>query len=184
MENNENTISIQQVNQNISDNSNILVETSWAGSATLKQALAVHQVVIIHFLRDLGCIYCRGLVDRLYKTAQQKQNLPPLLFVHFDSVSNGQAFFQEHFPNSLHIADTEQKLYQLFGIQKITWASFLNFKMWLTGISFFLKGYFPKKQTDPSILSGTFLLKEGSVIWKHLARYPGDDTLFPSITSR
>ena len=155
------------------------VETSWAGKITLKELFASKQLIIIHFLRNFGCIYCHSLVDSLYAAIQQNPKLPPVAFVHLEDLETGKNFFKERFPGALHIADTEQQLYQLFGIKKFSILSFLNFKMLWKGVVLFAKGYRPGAQIHPQILSGTFLVSNGSVIWGHQASYPGDDKLFP-----
>jgi hypothetical protein len=133
--------------------------------------------VILHFLRHLGCIYCKHSVDMLGKLREAEPNFPPIYFVHQSPVEKGDAFFGTRYPNVGHISDPELELYNLFGIKSLNPVNLLNPKGVVKGFQLTAKGYRNELKDTGNIwiLSGTFLFQEGQLIWTHRASFAGDE---------
>lgn len=143
----------------------------------LSELVKSEGIIIVHFLRHLGCIFCRRSVEQLYKLKQETPNFPTIYFVHQSSVAKGENFFNEFFPGAPHISDPKLKLYKFFGIKSLGGFQLLNPKMIMKGIQLTLEGYRNKIFGNGNImlLSGTFLFKDGQLIWKKVAEYAGDE---------
>jgi hypothetical protein len=144
-------------------------------SNRLNELINSNRIVIIHFLRHLGCLFCKHTVDEFYRFRQENPSFPPVYFVHQSSTEIGEKFFGQHYPGAAHISDTSLNLYHLFHIKRAKPANLLNpFMLW-KGMQLTLKGYRNKSGFgDELLLSGTFLFLDGKLVWSHLAKNPGD----------
>jgi len=142
----------------------------------LAELVASEPMVLLHFLRHLGCIYCKHTVEQLRELTQQMPRFPTIYFVHQSPVEVGHDFFAERFPGARHISDPKRKLFQLFGINRLKGFNLLNPKMFMLGIQLMRKGHRNEMGFgDIMMLSGTFLFRDGKLIWKHRAQFAGDD---------
>lgn len=140
------------------------------------ELLSKDKLVIFHFLRHLGCIFCQHSVDQLYQLSQKNSQFPTIYFVHQGTLEAGDVFFTLHFPNARHIADPDLQLYKHFGIHKLEGFNIFNPKMIWKGILLTLKGYLNRyKGGNVALLSGTFLFNNGNLVWRHYAKYAGDE---------
>lgn len=148
--------------------------------STLAEVVNSRPIVILHFLRHLGCLYCKAQVDGLYNLQQQHPGFPPIIFVHQSSVEKGDVFFAKHFPGAAHISDPQLDLYRLFSIRRLQGLNLINPLMVLKGIWLTLRGYVNRVGGfgDIMILSGTFLFRQGKLAWSHRARWAGDEPNF------
>lgn len=152
---------------------------------SLPQLVGSSKIVILHFLRHLGCIYCQNAVDQLYKLSQTDSSFPPVIFVHQSPPEAGETFFSEHFPGASHISDTELSLYNLFGIRNLKGLHFFDPRMLWKGTRLFLKGYRQEKtQGKWNLLSGTFLFLNGRLVWQHRPTRAGDEPRWNAIIPR
>lgn len=143
---------------------------------TLKEVIDSEQIIILHFLRHLGCMYCKYTVDQLYELVRKTPKFPKIIFVHQGTPEEGDDFFSKHFPNASHISDPKLGLYSLFKINRLEGVSWFHPKMILKGIKILSGGYSNNLiGQDVKILSGTFLFNKGKLIWQHRAKYAGDD---------
>jgi thiol-disulfide isomerase/thioredoxin len=144
---------------------------------TLWDVVHSEQVVIVHFLRHLGCIFCQYGVDQLHELKQKDPRFPTIFFVHQSPPDVAEAFFAKHFPGAPHISDPKQNLYRRFGILRLNAGSLFNPLSILKGIKITLSGYATRLFTkdDVWVLSGTFLFNVGKLIWSHRAKFAGDD---------
>ncbi|MCE3007064.1 MAG: hypothetical protein LW884_01770 [Bacteroidetes bacterium] len=147
---------------------------------TLPELIASKDILILHFLRHLGCMFCKGQVDELQRLKQENPRFPDIIFVHHDTPERGEAFFAHHYPGAMHISDPELELYRLFGIRRLGGLQLLNPLMILKGIWLGLKGYrnITKGHRHIMQLSGTFLFFRGKLAWSHRAKYAGDQPNF------
>jgi hypothetical protein len=146
-------------------------------STQLETLIQSESIVILHFLRHLGCVYCQYNVDQLHRLKQENPRFPTIYFVHQGDLERGNAFFDKHFPGAPHISDPQRELYQLFGILRISGWNLLHPKMILKGFQLMLKGYWNKihRNDEMLLLSGTFLFYNGQLKWSHRARFAGDE---------
>jgi hypothetical protein len=134
------------------------------------------RLVILHFLRHLGCAFCKHSVDKFRKLCESTK-FPPIYFVHSSPAEVGEAFFQERFPTAAHIADPEHKLYKLFGIKRMPYWKLFS-PVFITRMIYLSLSGYPNEYNgygDTKMLTGTFLFKDGKLLWSHRATMPGDD---------
>lgn len=145
-------------------------------ATTLRGVLDSEKMVILHFLRHLGCIYCKHSVDQLYKVKQQSAKFPTIYFVHQSTIQSAEDFFAERFPGAPHMSNPSLDLYRLYGIERLNPMQFLNPLQISVGVKSLLSG---NVQTAPEgdvwVLSGTFLYNNGRLVWCHRAQFAGDD---------
>lgn len=152
-------------------------------AATLPGVLDSSGIVILHFLRHLGCLYCKAEVDKLYHLRQQQPGFPPIVFVHQSDPQQAEAFFAKHYPGAPHIADPRFELYRLFGIRRLQGLHLVNPRMILKGIVLSLRGYRNRiGQGNMLLLSGTFLFYKGQLRWSHRARFAGEEPSWDKLT--
>lgn len=145
-------------------------------SDALPELLNTQKIVILHFLRHLGCLYCKNAVDQLYKLSTQDPGFPRIIFVHQSPIDIGEAFFEKHFPGASHISDPELSLYNLFGIQSLKGLRYLDPRMIFKGLKLLLMGYSNRLgMGNVKLLSGTFLFLNGKLVWQHVAKRAGDE---------
>lgn len=145
-------------------------------ASTLPELVASESIVILHFLRHLGCLYCRQSVSDLYAFVQQQRRFPPIYFVHQSPVEQANDFFAKHYPGARHISDPKLALYNLFAINRLNPVQFMNPLQIMKGVQAFIKGHRQEApQGNEWVLSGTFLFHNGKLRWQHRATYAGDD---------
>lgn len=145
-------------------------------AASLQGLIASQNIVLLHFLRHLGCLYCTHSVQELYRFAQGQVRFPPLYFVHQSPVAEATLFFDTYFPGARHISDPALSLYRLFEIRRLNPVQFLNPLQIAKGAAAMLRGHRQNEvKGDQWVLSGTFLFYEGQLRWQHRATYAGDD---------
>lgn len=143
---------------------------------SLHELMNARKMVILHFLRHLGCIFCKHSVANLRELNEANPGFPPIVFVHQSPLEQGESFFDEYYPSAAHISDPELKLYELFEINRLSGLQWLNPGMFMKGTLAFLKGHRQTKaQGQEDILSGTFLFNKGHLVWQHRATYAGDE---------
>ncbi|RMF53014.1 MAG: hypothetical protein D6750_01495 [Bacteroidetes bacterium] len=145
-------------------------------ASTLRGVLSAYPVVWLQFLRHLGCIYCKGLVTDIRDfLAQWTDRAPFLVFVHPNTLEEGQRFFQVYYPGAAHIADPTLRLYRLFRVRRASLLSEIHPRNLLRGLTLLRRGFTNEKPTaDPWILHATFLFHEGNLIWSYYARRLSD----------
>lgn len=149
---------------------------------TLKGILASAPFVWLQFLRHLGCIYCKGLVQdiRTFLHSWGKEPRPSLIFIHPNTLSEGTAFFEQVYPEAPHIADPNLKLYRAFHVRRANLLAQLTptnlWRFWhLTR-----RGLTNDKPTaDPLVLHASFLFYHEKLIWKSYAKHLGDVPNWP-----
>lgn len=144
-------------------------------ATTLPELIRAEKMVILHFLRHLGCIFCKHSVRELRKLAETSK-FPPITFVHQSTVPQAEEFFAEYYPGARHISDPRLDLYERFEIRRLEGAQVLNPNMYLIGFQSLMSGNRQgATQGDALVLSGTFLFNNGRLVWSHRAKYAGDD---------
>jgi thiol-disulfide isomerase/thioredoxin len=146
-------------------------------STNLQETLDSEPLVILYFLRHLGCTHCKYLVNQLAELKRDLPRFPDVIFVHMEDLDEGEAFFAENYPGARHISDPNKELYDLFGIKRGGTKELLNPRMIGRTIQRMFKGYSNtvKPTADASMLSGMFLFRSGNPIWAHRATFAGDD---------
>ena len=140
------------------------------------EILDAEPLVVVYFLRHLGCVHCRHLVNELNKLKRNNPRFPKIIFVHQEPLAKGKDFFKVWFDDAAHVSDPDKVLYDLFGINRAKTASLFSPKTVVkSALRVFKVGQTLVPTADPKILSGMFLFKDGDLLWAHRAKTMGDD---------
>lgn len=145
----------------------------------LTELLQKYPLVILVFLRQLGCTFCKTMVLNLKKLNEEDPNFPPIIFVHQGTIEQGNAFFEEFWKNQIHISNPDLSLFHFFKIRIGKVKDVIGIRTFIKGFISLLKNGLKIRQTkkigDGRMLSGTFLFQKGKLIWAHRAKYAGDE---------
>ncbi len=143
---------------------------------SIKDILEAEPLVVVYFLRHLGCVHCRHLVNQLNKMRQNNPRFPKVIFVHQEDIQKGAKFFEVWFPDAAHISDPTKTLYETFNIKRAKTSSLFAPKTIAKSFTRLFKvGQALVPTADPNLLSGMFLFKDGDLLWAHRANTIGDD---------
>lgn len=145
--------------------------------STLPEVVRSAPFVWLQFLRHLGCIYCKGLVQdiRAFLRSWEASAPPFIVFVHPNTVEEGREFFARYYPGAPAIADPEERLYRLFRVRKVN--PLLELRLSTVGRLFALlrRGLWNERPTaNPSLLHASFLFREGKLVWSYYAKHMSD----------
>ncbi len=142
-------------------------------ASSLIELLRAHPFVWLQFLRHLGCIYCKGIVQdiRVFLQHWQGQAKPVLFFVHPNTLEEGERFFSEFYPGAAHIADPSLQLYRLFRVRRASLFGQLRlanaWRVW----QLLRRGLSNDRPTaDPYLLHASFLFHQGTLVWSYYAK--------------
>jgi hypothetical protein len=97
------------------------------------------------------------------------------LFVHQASVEAGNAFFAKRAPDARAIADCDGTLFSAFALQRGSLMQLLGPRVIWSGLKAFFRGHMVGIPTsDPTRLSGCFLVHNREVLWSFRAQHTGD----------
>lgn len=146
-------------------------------ATTLPELLQSAPYLWLQFLRHLGCIYCKGLVEdiRAFVDRWNGRVRPRLIFVHPNTLEEGKYFFNTYYPEAAFIADPELRLYKLFRIpraaplRQVHWRNLLRFwELLRRGLSN------DRPTADPWVLHAAFLFHNGNLVWNYYAKHLSD----------
>lgn len=155
---------------------------------SLTELLQRYPLVVLVFLRQLGCTFCKTMVLNLKKLKEEDPSFPPVIFVHQGTTEQGNAFFEQFWKGQIHISNPDLSLFYFFKIRVGKIKDTLGIRTFIKGFISLLKHGFKIKQTkrigDKYMLSGTFLFQRGKLIWAHRAKFAGDEPNWKIFTSK
>ncbi len=165
---------------------NIEVDGSNLTSNSLEEIIKSESNVIMHFLRHLGCSFCRKNVENIRELIDKHPNFPKIVFVHQSSVEDGNKYFEKYLPGASHISNPDKTLYDIFKVNKLKSSTFFNPIFLRNLLKLTWAGYSNKlkKGDDPTLLTGTFLYFKGLLKWVHRAKFPGEEPSWNSILKK
>jgi len=134
---------------------------------------------LLVFLRHSGCPFCKQALSDV-KAAREKieQNGAEIVLVHMmTDEEEARSFFTRYqLDDVASLADPEQELYELLGIERGKVTQYMGPRVWLQGaVCTLLEGHLPgMPQGDVSQLGGVVLLEDGEVRRKHLCETSAD----------
>ncbi|MCS7297009.1 MAG: hypothetical protein RMK19_06340 [Bacteroidia bacterium] len=144
---------------------------------TLPDLLRCAPYVWLQFLRHLGCIYCKGLVQDLRAFIEQwnERIRPRLIFVHPNTLEEGRKFFAVFYSGAAFIADPNLRLYRLFGVRRASLLAQVRPSNLLRFWNLLRRGLSNQQSTaDPTLLHAAFLFQNGTLVWSYHAKYLSD----------
>jgi len=134
---------------------------------------------LLVFLRHSGCPFCKQALSDLKAAREQIENHgAEIVLVHMMTDDDeAHTFFARYgLGDVMSIADPEQELYALLGIERGKVTQYMGPRVWLQGaVCTLFEGHLPgKPQGDISQLGGVVLLADGEVLRKHLCETSAD----------
>ncbi len=151
-------------------------------AANLRGILNHQSLVWLQFLRHLGCLYCKGLVEDIRHFLRDWNNgiTPYLVFIHPNTLEEGETFFARYYPEVPHVADPQLRLYQAFRVRRASWSGLLSPANLTRFWTLFRRGHRnDRPTTDPLVLHASFLFYQNNLIWTHYARSLGEVPQWP-----
>ncbi|MCX8112563.1 MAG: hypothetical protein N3E49_05130 [Bacteroidia bacterium] len=140
---------------------------------TLPELLVSAPFIWMQFLRHLGCIYCKGLVQdiRAFIERWNGRVRPKLIFVHPNTLEEGRRFFEEFYPGASFIADPELNLYRLFQVRRASFFQQIHVSNLLRLWTLLRRGLSnDRPKADPWLLQAAFLFHRGKLVWSYYAK--------------
>ncbi len=136
--------------------------------------------VLIVFLRNFGCMFCREAMEDISKIKHQILDKGvEIVLVHMSDFELGNKFLKKFKLDDLrHISDPETQFYQAFGLMKGNFNQLFGFQNWIRGFdASILKGHgIALPVGDGFQMPGIFLLNgtqiENSYIHKKISDRP------------
>lgn len=127
------------------------------------------------FLRHLGCVFCRQMVDELRQESASRADMPPVLFFYQGTTEQGRQFFDKKWPTARAIADLSTTFYKGFHLKRGSFSQMFGARVWAAGVRGLAQGFLPGKIVgDPWLMPGLFLVEGSRIAWLHTFRHAGD----------
>ncbi|PCJ58723.1 MAG: hypothetical protein COA73_09615 [Candidatus Hydrogenedentota bacterium] len=134
--------------------------------------------MLIVFLKSIGCPFCQRTVQELVPQRRSlEQSGVRLLFVHMGTPDQGKKMLEENgMERPLHVSDPDQRLYQLFELQRSFARQIFSPRVWVNKA----KLYFTKSVKvneaagDINQMPGAFLVHKGVVERGYRHKYISD----------
>jgi len=143
-------------------------------NSTLRKEIGQAPTLLV-FLRHFGCIFCRELVKDLKRMSTAQPQYPPIIFFYQGTAAEGEAFFDNIWPEARAIDDVPKVYYDALGIERGGMKAMFGPEVWACGVRAAMKGNFIGWKTgDPWTMPGMFLVDGDRIIWQHDFRHAGD----------
>lgn len=141
--------------------------------------------VLLVFLRHAGCTFCREAVSDIAAMREEIESTGTrIVLVHMGDRAGMQELLQRHKLTDVErICDTDQRLYQAFGLKKGTFRQLMGLKVWFRGLwAGLVKGHglgMPK--ADSTQMPGVFMLDRGILVHAFRHRSAADRPCYTSV---
>ena len=140
--------------------------------------LSRNQNVLLVFIRQFGCTFCRETVSEMAKleTAIVGKNLT-LVFVHMSDPAYGDEFFTKYYDHPVHhISDPGRALYKSLNLRRGTPNQVFGPMTLIRGVyAGLIKGHgVGEVEGDYLQLGGIFVLSEGQIVFEQKAKSASD----------
>lgn len=131
--------------------------------------LTFAQPVMLVFLRQLGCTFCREALADIAKERKRIEGLgTKIVLVHMAAAEVAEEFFDKFdLPGIDHISDPECNYYRSFGLGKGTFTQLFGLSTWIRGFDIgVVRGYgleYGSHLGDSFQMPGVFILQDGEI---------------------
>jgi len=126
-----------------------------------------NQPVLLIFLRQFGCIFCREALTEISRERKRiESNGAQIVFVHMSDNATAEKYFDEYdLPNPVHVSDPEQEFYKTFGLLKGNFQQLFGLQTWVRGFKLGKEqGILPQKQIGDGLqMPGVFMLHDNKI---------------------
>lgn len=138
--------------------------------------------VLLVFLRQFGCIFCRQTIAELREAAASAPDYPPVLFFFQGTPTEGRAFLRRYWREARAVADAEEWFYRAFGVERATLLQALGPAVWRAEWRARRQGHAGGPPSgDIWRMPGVFLVRGGGILWRYVPRHAGDHPDFAGI---
>ncbi len=138
-----------------------------ANSGETLTQISFAQPVMLVFLRQFGCVFCReALTDIATKRKEIEESGTRIVFVHMTDNEIADRYFQRYnLEEVLHISDPKCLYYTAFGLLKNRMTQLLNLQFFIRGFqATAIEGHFPGASLgDDFQMPGVFIIQEGAI---------------------
>lgn len=134
--------------------------------------------VLLVFLRQFGCIFCREGLQELSKRQDRiDRDGFKLVFVHMSDPETANMYFKKYkIKHPEYICDPEMKFYEAFGLGKGTIKQLFGLKTWFRGFeaSIINGNSYGRVIGDGLQMPGVFIIQNGVIISKFIHELVSD----------
>ena len=141
---------------------------------TLQDQLGSDLVLLV-FLRQFGCIFCRETLADMRCASEANEAFPRPLFFYQGTPTEGRAFLRRYWPGVRAIADPGAEFYEGFGLEQGSITQMFGPAVWLAQRSARAKGHRNGERSgDVWRMPGLILVRDTKVVWAHEYRHAAD----------
>ena len=148
-----------------------IIETGILDKMVTNEGKAVNefgdQPVLLVFLRQFGCIFCREALSEISRVRAQIEGFgTKIVFIHMSDNETAATYFIEYnLDNPTHVSDPDQEFYKGFGLLKGNFQQLFGLQTWVRGFKLGKdQGILPQKQIGDGLqMPGVFLLHENKI---------------------
>ncbi len=96
------------------------------------------------------------------------------MLIHLGKPEDGEQFFSERWPEARAVADSNEDLYQAFGLRRGTVGQLFGPQVMWSGMKAVFGGHgIGRPVGNPLRMSGWFLVKKDEIVWSHVHEHAG-----------
>lgn len=123
---------------------------------------------LVVFLRHFGCTFCREALADLAACREQIEQLGcRIALIHMLDDGQAEEFFSSYGLGDVsRISDGEQKMYQMFGLDRGSWRQLFGLKVWFRALTagLFSGHGLGAVRGNPFQMPGVFVLHQGRIV--------------------
>lgn len=140
--------------------------------------LAMHGKVMLIFLRQFGCTFCRETLADIHKKRRAiEAEDTDIILIHQKEEDYARQVMEVYDVEGLHrISDPNLELYTLFGLKKAAFRQAFGIRVWIRKFSSrVFKGHLKgKNKGDGKQMPGVFILHNGKVLKSYRHKFTSD----------
>lgn len=144
-----------------------IMEEMVANSGETLRAMSFDRPVMLVFLRQFGCTFCREALADISKKRKDIENMGMrLVFVHMTDNEIADRYFQRYeLEGATHISDPHCTYYAVFGLIKNTITQLFGLQFFMRGFqAAIVEGHVPGPSLgDDFQMPGVFIIQDGEI---------------------
>ncbi len=138
-----------------------------ANTGATLQEMSYQQPIMLVFLRQFGCTFCREALSDISKKREEIEGMGmQIVFVHMTANEIAERYFQRYeLEGVTHISDPECKYYAGFGLVKNNITQLFGLQFFIRGFqAAVLEGHVPgPSMGDDFQMPGVFIIQDGEI---------------------
>ena len=153
-----------------------LLEVIFTNKGNDLRTLTENNSVMLVFLRQFGCVFCREALDDFSKIKDElnKREIKPV-FVHLSEEKYGDEYLKRFgLDGEEHISDPDMSLYEYFGLKKGGFRELYGLKIWSRVVTLKYGSEINPAYGSLKQMPGIFLIQKGKVISSFIHKSSAD----------